>query len=227
MAVEGSSNVIQCKEVLSQISTMVDEAKKYILRSDMCLIRRQDLMDKVLELQQSIPSALDQAARIVDEESTIRTEAQQQAEATKSAAQAEADRIAAQSRSDYEAAQQQIQQAQAMLAQIQREGEQLREQLTQEAQNQANSIVEDGRRQAQKIVSDAEADAARLVENESVYRRAQIAAQEMTENATAQVNQMRQQTFGFLDDMLGKAERYVGSLVSDVHQERENLNSMR
>ena len=28
-------------------------------------------------------------------------------------------------------------------------------------------------------------------------------------------------------DMLGKAERYVGSLVSDVHQERENLNSMR
>ena len=198
MAVEGSSNVIQCKEVLSQISTMVDEAKKYILRSDMCLIRRQDLMDKVLELQQSIPSALDQAARIVDEESTIRTEAQQQ-----------------------------IQQAQAMLAQIQREGEQLREQLTQEAQNQANSIVEDGRRQAQKIVSDAEADAARLVENESVYRRAQIAAQEMTENATAQVNQMRQQTFGFLDDMLGKAERYVGSLVSDVHQERENLNSMR
>ena len=227
MAVEGGNNVEQSVELLKQIETMVQEAKKSLFRGDLCTVDRAALTGAVQKLRQGFPEAVEKAAEIVAADTEIRAKAAQDAEETVSAAKAEAERIAEQSRKDYEAAQASIREEEAKAEQIRKDGEELRQNLTQQAQSEANAIVEDGKRQAQKIVADAEAEARRMTEQESIYRRAQIAAQEMTENANNQINQARQKTYAFLDEMLGRAEGYVGSLVQEVHQERENLNGMR
>ncbi len=227
MAVEGGKSVQRSLAILKDLTDTVTAASKSWIRGEMCQVNRRETVEKLAELSQCMPESINKADSIVEQEENILAKAREEATAAVAAARAEADKLAAEAKRAYEAAQEQIRQANAEAEQIRRNGEQLKEQLTQQAQAQAQSIVEDGHHQAQKIVADAQAEAQQLVNEESIFRRAQLAAQELTERTNGEMSVLRQKTFAYLDEMLGKGEQYVGSLVQEVHQERENLNSMR
>ncbi len=227
MAVEGGRSVQQSLAILRELTDTVTSANKSWIRGEMCQINRRETVEKLAELQQCLPEAINAADGIVEQEEGILAAARAEAAEAIAAAKAEAEQLAAEAKRSYEAAQEQIRQAQAEADQIRRDGERMGEQMSQQAEAQAQSIVEDGRRQAQKIVDDAEAEAQRMTSQESILQRAQLAAQELTDETNHQMAQLRQKTFAYLDDMLSKGENYVGSLVQEVHQERENLNSMR
>ena len=227
MAVEGGKSVEQSLSLLREMSDMVTAAGKSWFRADMCQVNRRDFTERIDLLRECLPEAITKADEIVRADADIRQRAEEEAAATVAAAKAEADRVAEQSRRDFEAAQEQIRQAEAEAERIRQEGERLQQQLSQQAQAQAAAIVEDGRRQAQKIVDDGENEARKLVLQENIYLRAQEEAQNLTDANNQQIAQAREHTFSYLDSMLAKAEQYVGSLVQEVHQERENLNSVR
>ncbi len=224
---EGGTNVQQSLAILQELTNTVTTAGKSWLRGEMCQINRRETQAKLAELTQSLPEALTAAGAIVEQEEGILAAANAKASETIAAAKAEAERLAAEAKRSYEAAQEQIRQAQEQADQIRRDGERLGEQLKEQAQQQFQAIIEDGQRQAQKKVDDAEAEAQRMISEESVLQRAQLAAQELTDATGQQMAQLRQKTFAYLDDMLSKGENYVGSLVQEMRQERENLNSMR
>ena len=67
-----------------------------------------------------------------------------------------------------------------------------------------------------------------------MYHRAEVEANELLEKNKAQIEQMRQKTFSYLDELLGQGENYLGSvafnvnnLAQNIHSERENLSSRR
>ena len=178
-------------------------------------------------LAASVPEILPKASAIVTDEAGIIEAAQAQAKQLVDAATQEATRIAEQSRVDYEAMVARINEAKEKAAQMERDCEARRLELASQAQEQANSIVEDGTRQAAQIAADAQAEDERVVSEDNIFRRAQMAAQELTEATNNEMGQLRQRTFTLLDGLMGKGESYITSLVQELHQERENLNGMR
>ncbi len=227
MAVENSERLLSALNVLQQMGDKITAAKKSLLRSDQCLLPRAEMTSLIQALRDGLPEALTQADGIVTRESEIISAAESTASASVAAGQAEADRLTSEAKAAYDAIQAEIEAAKSEVERIRQDGEALRTKLEADAQASAEKIVEDGRRRGQEIVSQAEAEASRLVEQDNIFRRAQMAAQELTEETNNQLNQTRQKTFDYLYEMMGRAEQYVGSLVQEVHQERENLKSHR
>ena len=224
---EGSKNVQQSLTIIRGLEDAVQSAGKSWMRADMCLLNRRQMQDDLALLRECLPTALESAEGIVKNEESILKAAQDQGQAAISEARQEAERIQAEAKAELEKLQEQIKQAEAQVAKIQKEGEQLRQQLTAQAQQQAQQIVDAAQRQGQQIVAEGEQQARALAEKENVYLRAKVAADELTEKNEAQLAQLRQKTFAYLDDVLGQAEQYVGGLIQDVHQERENMKSYR
>ena len=148
MAVEGGRSVQQSLAILRDLTDTVTSANKSWIRGELCQINRRETVEKLAELQQCLPEAINAADGIVEQEESILTAARAEAGEIVAAARAEAEQLAAEAKRSYEAAQEQIRQAQAEADQIRRDGERMGEQLSQQAQAQAQSIVEDGRRLA-------------------------------------------------------------------------------
>ena len=227
MAIEGGSDVRSFVDQLQRLQEMLEGAKKSLFKRDSRVVDKAELDQIASALAASVPEILPKASAIVTDEAGIIEAAQAQAKQLVDAATQEATRIAEQSRADYEAMVARINEAKEKAAQMERDCEARRLELASQAQEQANSIVEDGKRQAAQIAADAQAEAERLVSEDNIFRRAQMAAQELTEATNNEMGQLRQRTFTLLDGLMGKGESYITSLVQELHQERENLNGMR
>ncbi len=230
MAIEGGNDIREFMDKLQQLQGLLGSAKKTftgMLGGDSVKVNRTELDELASALAASVPDLLPKANEIVVEEGNLIGAARQQAESIVQDARQQAAQIAAQSKAEFEQMQTRIQEAQAQAQQIESDGEARKAELANQASAQAASIVEDGKRQAEQIVAEGQAQADQLVQQENILRRAQIAAQELTESTQADMAQLRQKTFALLDDMLGKGEGYITSIVQELHQERENLNGMR
>ena len=227
MAIEGGNEVRSFVDQLQRLQEMLEGAKSSFFSKDKCTVSRSELGQLASALAASIPDLLPKASAIVAEEGGIISAAQAQAKQVVDAANQEAARIAEQSKADYDAMVARINQAKEQAAQMERDCEARRLELASQAQEQAAGIIEDGKRQAQQIQADAQAEADRLVSEDNIFRRAQMAAQELTEATNNEMGQLRQRTFTLLDGLMGKGESYITSLVQELHQERENLNGMR
>ena len=230
MAIEHGNDVTSFVGQLHRLQDMLAGAKRTIsgfLGGDSVKLSRTELDDLSSSLAASVPDVVTWAQEIVSKAEALENEAKQKAESIVQAAKDDAAQIASQSKAEFEQMQAKIQDASAQARRIQEESEAHRVEMVNQAQAQAASIVEDGKRQAQQIVAEGQAQADQLVQQENVLRRAQMAAQELTEATQTEMAQLRHNTFNLLDSMLGKGESYITSLVQELHQERENLNSNR
>ena len=60
-----------------------------------------------------------------------------------------------------------------------------------------------------------------------MYRMAAVEADEMRDATRKELAQIRQNTFDYLDNVMGQVDRYLGDVVNDMRLERAELNKHR
>ena len=228
------STVSKVIGVINELKDIVAKAPKTLIKAGVIKIDEKELSERLELLVQLMHSAVSEADRIVRRKDQILAEAKGKSDDMMNTAKQNADAIAAQAETSKTAVEHQIDAAKGNLARIQAEGEALRKQKEQEADQRAQSIINDARARADQMLRTAHQQQEELVSREAVYHRAEVEANELLEKNKAQIEQMRQKTFSYLDELLGQGENYLGSvafnvnnLAQNIHNERENLSSRR
>ncbi len=220
MAAIQDENVQLCLTILKQMAGMVQDARRAFGSNDACVVNRRELAGMIDQLYHALPDAVEGAMKLMQTEKAIREQTDQELSDLKAATQAEAQRA-------LNAAQQEAQQLHAQNQQDRAKADFERQSMIQQATAQANAIVQNAHRQASDIVAEAQQKAERLASKENVYQMAEAAAATIQEDAHRWEEERRQQTYGYMSDMLTELDRFLANLSEGVRVERSELNKHR
>lgn len=217
---QNRSEVTQCVSLIRDLQEMIVGSRRAFMSGNACVVDRQTLLDKLDELERSLPEAVRQANERMKAMEAYEEQIHQECAAKVSEANQEAQQIAAASRQSEAEAQKKINSmtaaANAAAAECQRK-----------AEEEARSTVEAGRAEASRIIEEAQRHANALVAQEEIVRRARVEVKEMQEATQAQLAQLRRNTFDYLDNMLAQTDQHLGGLINELRMERNELNAQR
>ena len=217
---QNRSEVTQCVSLIRDLQEMIVGSRRAFMSGNACVVDRQTLLDKLDELERSLPEAVRQANERMKAMEAYEEQIHQECAAKVSEANQEAQQIAAASRQAEAEAQKKINSmtaaANAAAAECQRK-----------AEEEAHSTVEAGRAEASRIIEEAQRHANALVAQEEIVRRARVEVKEMQEATQAQLAQLRRNTFDYLDNMLAQTDQHLGGLINELRMERNELNAQR
>lgn len=219
MAINGSS-VEQCMAIIRELTETVDTARKTLINSDACVVSRSLLQDRLSTLENILPDALTQAEGIIREDAAIRAQTAQDCSEALTNAQNRAKQMIAD-------AQSQVAQAQTEVKKAGETAQRTVQEAQQRAQDEANRMIQQANQEAAAIRAKAEQDRDELVSHENVYRVATVEAEELRESTRKELMQIRQNTFDYLDNVMGEVDRCLNSLSNDIRMERGELNNHR
>lgn len=215
-----NANVEVCMSIIREMVDAVDGARRAFINSDACVINRSYLIERLDRLTASLPEALTEAESIVREVQQVRAQTDRECNDLLAQAQAQAQKMVGEAQ----------QTAQRMNAESQ--------QTVQTAERNAQETIRRGQEEAQRMMRQAEQNAAALraqaeeecrekVSSENVFRMASVEADELRETTRKELAQIRQNTFDYLDNVIGQVDHYLGEMLSDVRMERKELNDHR
>lgn len=219
MAINGSS-VEQCLALINELDDAVENARKTLINAEACVINRKYLQDHLEMLKGLLPDALEQAESIIKEDAAIRAQTAQDCSEALTNAQNRAKQMIAD-------AQNQVAQAQNEVKKATDAAQRTVQEAQQRAQDEANRIVQQANQEAATIHAKAEQERNELVSHENVYRVATVEAEELRESTRKELMQIRQNTFDYLDNVMGEVDRCLSSLSNDIRMERNELNNHR
>ncbi len=219
MAINGSS-VEQCLALINELDDAVENARKTLINAEACVINRKYLQDHLEMLKGLLPDALEQAESIIKEDAAIRAQTAQDCSEALTNAQNRAKQMIAD-------AQNQVAQAQNEVKKATDAAQRTVQEAQQRAQDEANRIVQQANQEAAAIHAKAEQERNELVSHENVYRVATVEAEELRESTRKELMQIRQNTFDYLDNVMGEVDRCLSSLSNDIRMERNELNNHR
>lgn len=219
MAINGSS-VEQCLVLINELDDAVENARKTLINAEACVINRKYLQDHLEMLKGLLPDALEQAEKIIKEDAAIRAQTAQDCSEALTNAQNRAKQMIAD-------AQNQVTQAQNEVKKATDAAQRTVQEAQQRAQDEANRIVQQANQEAAAIHAKAEQERNELVSHENVYRVATVEAEELRESTRKELMQIRQNTFDYLDNVMGEVDRCLSSLSNDIRMERNELNNHR
>ena len=85
----------------------------------------------------------------------------------------------------------------------------------------------DWQQDAQMIITNAENAARAAVSQDNVHRMAVVAAEELRDQTSKDMELLRQQCIDYLDAMMADTDRYLVSLSTDIRKQRQMLDSQR
>lgn len=220
MAMNDGGNVEMCMTLIREMSDAVENARKAFMNGDACVISRSYLHEKLDMLMDLLPEALPQAEAILREEAQIRSRTDQECNVQLNKAQAQAQQI-------LHDAQQQAMAIQNDAQIAMTNAERQVQDAQRRAQEEGSRIIQQYNQEAAAIRAKAEADRDELISKENVYRMAMVEADEMRESTRKELGQLRQNTFDYLDHVMGEVDRCLSGLVSDIRLERGELNNHR
>ena len=215
-----SSGVDQCLAIIRELSETVETARKTLINSDACVVSRSLMQERLAQLDSLLPDALKQAEQIIREDAAIRAQTAQDCNEALTGAQNKAKQMIAD-------AQAQVSQAQADVKKAAETAQRTLQEAQQRAQDEGNRLIQQANQEAAAIRAKAEQDRDELVSHENVYRVATVEAEELRENTRKELAQIRQNTFDYLDNVMGEVDRCLTSLSNDIRMERGELNNHR
>lgn len=219
MAINGSS-VEQCLTIIREMSDTVESARKTLINADACVVSRSLLQERLDQLRDLLPDAMNEAERILREDAAIRAQTAQDCSEALTNAQNRAKQMIAD-------AQNQVAQAQAEVKKAGETAQRTVQEAQQRAQDEANRMIQQANQEAAAIRAKAEQERNELVSHENVYRVATVEAEELRESTRKELLQIRQNTFDYLDNVMGEVDRCLSSLSNDIRMERNELNNHR
>lgn len=215
---QNRSEVALCINLVHELQELIIGSRRAFISGNACVVDRQSMLDKLNELEHSLPEAVRQAhepgldahQEQVEEECRVKVnEANQKAQ-----------QILASAKKTEEEAQQKAASVASAAAAAAAENQR-------KSEEEAKSCVEAGRAEAMRIVEEAQRHAAALVSKEEIVRRARVEVKEMQENAQAQLANVRRNTFDYLDNLMAQADQAMAGLINDLRMERNELNAQR
>ena len=211
-----ANDIKSSEECLKAVGILFEElknAKRSLISSEGCIVNR-NLMTAQLEyLRDNLPETVKKAAKIVEEEETIRNETEQKRKEILESASTQAQNMVNEA----------TQNAQNIMEQANREANDLMDRANQEA----TARVEAATNEAARMVSDAEKKAQQLVEEESIVRRARVESDELRESARQEAAELHKNTLDYMDSLLADTDRKLSELINNIRLERNEIRNHR
>ena len=212
---QNRSEVALCINLVHELQELIIGSRRAFISGNACVVDRQSMLDKLNELEHSLPEAVRQAHESLKTLDAHQEQVEEECRVKVNEANQKAQQILASAKKTEEEAQQKAASV-ASAAENQRKSEE-----------EAKSCVEAGRAEAMRIVEEAQRHAAALVSKEEIVRRARVEVKEMQENAQAQLANVRRNTFDYLDNLMAQADQAMAGLINDLRMERNELNAQR
>lgn len=207
------NNAQLCLNAVRALQEQLRGARKTLINSETCIVNRSIMTAQLEYLQDNLPKTVEIAARIVEEEETIRTETEQKRTEILESANAQAQNMVNDATQKYH----------QMIEQANQEANSLVERANQEAK----ACVESAKAEAQNIIADAEKKAQELVEEENIVRRARVESEELRENAKADAANLHKNTLDYIDSLLAETDRKMSELINNIRLERNEIRNHR
>lgn len=207
------NNAQLCINAVRALQEQLRGARKTLINSETCIVNRSIMTAQLEYLQDNLPKTVEIAARIVEEEETIRTETEQKRTEILESANTQAQNMVNDATQKYH----------QMMEQANQEANSLVERANQEAK----ACVESAKAEAQNIVADAEKKAQELVEEENIVRRARVESEELRENAKADAANLHKNTLDYIDSLLAETDRKMSELINNIRLERNEIRNHR
>ncbi len=214
----------RCLKAIEAMADHLGSARKTLMNAENCVVNRTVMDSQLAYLRENLPSAIKTAAKIVEEETTLRAETRAWKERTESEAANQAQKTVSEANA----------RAQSLMDQANQEARALMERANQEANNlmdranqEATACVEAARAEAARMVEDAEKKARQLIEEENIVRRARVESDEIREKAQQDAAQLQKNTLEFVDQQLMEADRSVSELLNAIRLERNEVRNRR
>ena len=202
-----------CLNAVQALQEQLKGARKTLINSETCIVNRSNMTAQLEYLKDNLPKTVEIAARIVEEEETIRTETEQKRTEILESANAQAQNMVNDA----------TQKSRQMMEQANQEANSLMDRAGQEA----SACVEAAKAEAQRIVQDAEKKAQELVEEENIVCRARVESEELRENAKADAANLHKNTLDYIDSLLAETDRKMSELINNIRLERNEIRNHR
>ena len=200
------NSIGDCMKAVNILFEELKNAKRSLINSETCTVNR-NLMQAQLEyLRENLPDSVEKAAKIVQEEETIRTETENKRAEILSAATA---------------------QAQGMVSEATEKAGKTIEQANYEANLMISARVDAANAEAKRIIDEAEKKASQLVEEESIVRRARVESDELREAARQEASELHKNTLDYMDSLLAETDRKLSELINNIRLERNEIRNHR
>ena len=211
-----ANDIKSSEECLKAIQILQDElqnAKRSLISSQSCIVNRSMMQSNLFYLRDNLPDTVKKAAKIVEEEETIRTETEQKKNEILENASVQAQNMVNEASKN----------AQQMMDQASTEANSLMERASQEA----SARVEAASAEAARMLEDAEKRARQLVEEESIVRRARVECDELRESARQEAAELHKNTLDYMDSLLADTDRKLSELINNIRLERNEIRNHR
>ena len=208
--INGSELCIKAVRLLKQ---ELANGRRTLINSDAWIVNKTNMQQQLDYLDDHLPENIRLAAKIVEEEETIRTETEQKRSQILNDAQTQAQNMV----NDVSA------KAQDMMNQASYEANALME----KAQNEAKACMDAARAEASRMLEDAEKKAKQLVEEENIVRRARVESEELREKAQQDAATLHKNTLDYIDSMLADLDRNMSNMINSVRMERSEIKNHR
>ena len=195
---EQGQNIYEVYKVLAQLREYLQNAKRVPL-TNQCVIDRAVAQDFVQQLNTSMPDAIEEGERILDQKSSILADAKKHYENLTAEAEAKANKLRMESE----------QRAQAVVA---------------DASAHADQLVADAQRQAYALVSNAQRQADELVAQTAVMVRAEQQANEIVSNARGDAERMRLIVRDRCTELYKRCENEAITVANELRDARIKLD---
>ncbi len=208
-----TNSAMHCLNAVQALEEHLKGARKTLINGENCVVNRGTMIAQLEYLRDNLPKTVEIAAKIVEEEETIRKETEQKRKEIIDGANAQAQRTINDS----------AQKAQQMAEQATQEANSLIDRANQEAA----ACVEAAKAEAKHILQDAEKKAQELVEEENIVRRARVESEELRENAKADAANLHKNTLDYIDSLLAETDRKMSELINNIRLERNEIRNHR
>lgn len=237
MAVQ-DNKIIHFQELIEELLGTMEQAPRYAFSKDMKIINARDFTERLDLLKRSLPDNLTKAEALLREEEVRRKQMDEEYKQKLIEARQAAEDICAKAEEQLKQAKATADRTEDQNKRLHSDAEAIAQKLTQQAQAEAQAtvqqaqaeaqqILQSAQKQAQNMMMQASMQAEQLKSQEEVYLRAQVDAERIRSDATAQVGDLHQRVFNYLSDMMSSAEAYLADLSQEIHKERDELNSRR
>lgn len=207
------NSIGDCMKAVNILFEELKNAKRSLINSETCTVNR-NLMHAQLEyLRENLPDSVEKAAKIVQEEETIRTETENKRAEILSAATAQAQGMVSEA----------TEKAGKTIEQANYEANLMIDRASQEA----SARVDAANAEAKRIIDEAEKKASQLVEEESIVRRARVESDELREAARQEASELHKNTLDYMDSLLAETDRKLSELINNIRLERNEIRNHR
>lgn len=217
--------------IIGDLLQQVEAAPRYLINSEMCIIRRENVSMQLNELANSLPDVVHQAQEIVQQQDAYRAQAQKECDEMLARAREEAQHMindAEQRKKQAEAEAEQTRRAlEAQVQQIRARTDQEANAIVLQAQENARKMQQEAYDRAQQLVTQAEHRSAELTSQEYVLQKAREEANKLDQLTRQQLDQLHDRVYDFLGGLMAEIDRHLVASVTDLRREYEELQNRR